>query len=68
MAVAFVLRIGDLIPEFLANALIILGPFQAAGAVSTGALETLPNGLDHLLIFVKPNSHDATSFLLYYYK
>ena len=31
-------RICDLFPKFLADALILLGPFQTAGAVSAGTL------------------------------
>ena len=62
MAVAFIVGVGDLFPKFLANALVVLGPFQTAGAVSAGALETLPDGFDHFLIFIEPNSHGITPF------
>ena len=57
MAVALKVRIRDLLPEFLADALVLLGALQAAGAVSAGALESLFDGGHHFLIVIQPNSH-----------
>ena len=57
MAEALVVRIGDLLPEFLADALVVLRPLQTAGAVAAGALETFPDGSHHFLIIIQPNSH-----------
>ena len=37
MAVAGKTRVCDLLPELLADTFIVLGPFQSAGAVSSGA-------------------------------
>ena len=62
MTVAFEVGIGHLRPEFLADALVIFVPFQPAGAVAAGALETLFYGVDHFLVFVQSNSHIVTSF------
>ena len=53
MAIALEVGISNLLPEFLADALILLGPLQTAGAVAAGALQTLPNGLNHFLVFVQ---------------
>ena len=63
MTVAGKVRIGDLLPEFLADALIILGAFQTAGAIAAGALQAVPDGLNHFLVFIEPNCHGVTSFL-----
>ena len=52
MAIAFEVRIGDLLPEFLADTLIILGSFQAAGTVSAGTFQTFTDGLYHFLVFI----------------
>jgi hypothetical protein len=52
MAIALKIRIRDLFPEFLANALIIFGPIQPTRAISPGPLQALPNHPDHLLILV----------------
>ena len=41
MAIAFEIRIGDLLPELLTDALILLGPLQAAGAITAGAFQSL---------------------------
>ena len=66
MTVAFEVRIGDLLPEFLADTLIVLGAFQTAGTVAAGALETVTNGLDHFLILIQTNCHSDQLLWLYY--
>ena len=53
MTVALEVRIGDLLPEFFANTLIILCPFQAAGAITTGTLQSLFHHLHHFFILVE---------------
>ena len=53
MAIALKIWIGDLLFEFLADALVFLGPLQAAGAVATGALQALPDGPDHFLVIIE---------------
>lgn len=58
----------DLLPEFLADALIIFGPFQPAGAKTTGPLQSVPNHLNHFLVFIESDSHRNTSLPLYYRK
>jgi hypothetical protein len=52
--VAITLKIGvcDLLPELLANTLILLSTLQAAGAIATGTLQAVLYGLDHFCIFV----------------
>ena len=57
MAVALEVRIGDLIPKFLAHTLILLRSGQAAGAVAPGAFKTLPDGFDNFLIWVQNYFH-----------
>ena len=57
MAVALEGRIRDLLPEFLADALVLLGPLQTAGAVSSGALQAIFYDLDHLLVLIQTHSH-----------
>ena len=62
MAVTLEIGIGDLLPEFLADALVLLRPFQAAGAVSAGALETVLDHLDHFLVVIQSDSHNLSPF------
>ena len=57
MAVTGEIRIGDLLLEFLADALVFLGPLQTAGAVTTGALQAFLDHLDHFLVIVQTYSH-----------
>ena len=57
MAVPFVVRICDLLPKFLADALILLCPLQAAGAIASGAFQSIPDHLYHLFVFIEPNCH-----------
>lgn len=66
MAVTLEVGVGDLSAKLCANALVILAPFHAAGAITAGTLETFPDGLHHLLVLVEANSHNVTSFLYYY--
>ena len=62
------LKIGvfHLLPEFIAETLVLLGPLQAAVAVSAGALQTLADHSHHFLVIVQSNCHGITSFLPYY--
>ena len=62
MAKTLEIRIRHLLPELLADALVLLGTFQPAGTVAAGALQTLPDHLDHFLVLVQPYSHDLTPF------
>ena len=57
MAVPFIAGIRDLVTEFLADALIILGTLQSAGTVSPCFFQALPDRPDHFLIFIQPNCH-----------
>ena len=61
MAKTLEIRVGNLIPELLTDALIFLGTFQTARAITTGALETIFNHLYHFLVIVKSDSHTITS-------
>ena len=65
MAVALKIRVCDLLPEFLADALILLGTLEAAGAVATGTLEAVFYGLYHFCVFVQSDSHRNFSFFLF---
>ena len=57
MAKTLEIGVSNLLPEFLADALVFLGPFQTAGAVAAGALQTLFDHLDHFLVIVQSYSH-----------
>ena len=57
MAVTFKIRICDLLPEFLADALILFRTLKSAGAVTAGALQAFLDGGNHFFVFVEPNSH-----------
>ena len=61
MAVALEVRIGDLIPKFLAHTLILLRSGQAAGAVAPCPFQSLPDGLYDLLIVVQAHLHRVPS-------
>ena len=52
VAEAVIIRVRDLIPEFLAHALIFLRALSTAGAVAPGTLQAVPDGLDHFLVFI----------------
>ena len=67
MAVTGEIRVSDLLLKFLAHALILFCPLQAAGAIATGALQTVLNYLDDLFIFIQPNCHMNTSFFFLLY-
>ena len=69
MAVTLEIGVCDLRPELLADALILLGPLKAAGAIATGALQAVLYHFDDLFVFIQPYSHMNTSFffLLYYH-
>ena len=66
MAVTLEVRISDLLPEFFADALILLCPLQAARAVTAGTLQPVPDHLHHFLIVIKSDRHTVTSFPQYY--
>ena len=61
MAETLEIGVLHLLPEFPADALVLLGPLQAAGTVSAGALQTLADHGHHFLVIVQPNSHWITS-------
>ena len=63
MTVALIGRICDLLPKFGANALVLRGALQPAGAIATGSFQPLLNGADQFLIFIEPNGHTTTSLL-----
>ena len=63
MAVALEIRIGDLILELLTHTLGSLRALPAAGAVSAGALESFPDGIDNLLIGIELDFHVRHLFL-----
>ena len=67
MAISLEIGIGDLLPEFLANALIFLGALQSAGAIAAGAFQAFPDGLHHFLILIESDSHRLTSLLAQLY-
>ena len=66
MTVAFVVRICDLFPEFLANTLVFLSAFQAAGAIASGALQALTDRLYHFFVIIQSDSHLDQLLFLYY--
>ena len=66
--VAITLEIGvcDLLPELFANALILLGTLQTAGAIATGTLQAFLDCFYDFRVFVQSDCHGNTSFLFYY--
>ena len=58
--------VGDLLPEFLADALVLLGPLQTAGAITAGAFQTVLHHLYHFLVLVEPNCHNQHFPSLFY--
>ena len=64
MAVALVIRVGDLILELLTHTFGRLRALQSAGAVPAGALETLTDGVDDLLIGIELDFHVRHLFLV----
>ncbi len=62
MAVALKVGIRDLILELLAHAAVFFRPGQTAWAITAGALQSLPDGVHHLLVLVEPNLHGAPPF------
>ena len=67
MSIALEIRISNLLPEFLADALVFLSSFQATGAVTAGTLQSFFNHLDHFFVIVQTYSHGVhfLSDLLY---
>ena len=64
MTITLKVRVGNLLPKFLTNALIILGMFHSAGAITTRAFEALFDYFDHFLIFIELNCHKNHSFCM----
>ena len=63
MAVALKIGVGDLILKLLAHTFGCLCALPAAGAVSAGALESFPDGIDNLLIGIELDFHVRHLFL-----
>ena len=59
MAKTLEIGVSNLLPEFLADALVFFGPFQTAGAVATGALQAFFDHLDHFLVIIQTYSHSV---------
>ena len=57
MAKTLEIGVCNLLPEFLADALVFLGPFQTAGAVAAGALQTFLDHLNHFIVIIQTYSH-----------
>ena len=70
MAVSFEIRIRNLLPEFLADALIIFAALQTAWAIATSPLQPLFDSLNHFFIIIESNCHNAhiLSFAILYDK
>jgi hypothetical protein len=63
VAVALVIRVGDLILELLTHTFGRLCALPAAGTVSAGALESFPDGIDNLRIGIELDFHVRHLFL-----
>ena len=63
MAVALVIRVGDLILELLTHTFGCLCALPAAGTVSAGVLESFPDSIDNLLIGIELDFHVRHLFL-----
>ena len=68
VAIALEIRVCDLLPEFLTDALIVLRPLQPTGAVASRALQTFPNGFYQFLVVIEPNRHHPTLPFREHYK
>ena len=66
MAKTLEIGVSNLLPEFLADALIFLGALQTAGAIAAGAFQALTDLFHHLLIIIESYSHRFTSLPFYY--
>ena len=66
MAVTLEVGVRDLLPELLANALILFGTLESAGAIATGTLQAVLYGPDYFRILIKSDSHSNTPFSFYY--
>ena len=66
MTKAFKLRICNLIPEFLAHALVFLGLLTAARAVTACAPKPLLHGIHNLFIGIESYLHFQNSFYGFY--
>lgn len=62
MAISLEIGVCDLLPELLANALVLLGALETAGAIAAGTLQAVLYGLDHFCIFVQSDCHMEISF------
>ena len=63
MAKTLEIGVSNLLPEFLADALVFFGPFQTAGAVTAGTLQTFFDHLDHFFVVVQSYSHGGGHIL-----
>ena len=66
MAVTGKLRILDLIPEFLADAFVLLAPLQAAGTITAGAFQAVFDHLYDFFVLIQSNRHVQSPFSFYY--
>ena len=62
VAVAFKIGVGNLVLELLTHALGSLRALQTAGAVPTGTLQALADGVDDLLIGIELDFHVSSLF------
>ena len=62
VAVAFKIWVGNLVLELLTHALGSLRALQTAGAVPTGTLQALADGVDDLLIGIELDFNVASLF------
>ena len=63
MAVALKIGVGDLILEFLTHTFVFFRALHAAWTVSSGALESFPDGINNLLIGIELDFHVRHLFL-----
>ena len=59
MAITREIGVSNLLTEFLTNAFVFLGSFQTAGAVTTGALQTFFDHLNHFFVIIQTYSHES---------
>ena len=60
MAITLIVGIGNLLPEFLADAFVFFRSLQTAGTVATGALQTFFDHLDHFFVIIQTYSHGGS--------
>ena len=61
VAIAFKIRVSDLVTKFLAHTLVFGSSLKAARAVTAGLLQTFLYGIDDFFVFIQTDFHGVAS-------